>query len=58
MVGLGRRHGEHVLPQLRLLQPPRNRAFEDARAVGTKAPPGDDEHTAVAGIAGVADESC
>ena len=46
-----------MLPQLRLLQPPRNGAFEDARAVGTKAPSGDDEHTAVAGIAGVADES-
>src|SRR6202030_249979 len=41
---LSRRDREDVAPQLRLLQPARNRTLEDARPARAKSPPGDDEH--------------
>ena len=41
---LRRRDREDLPPQLRLLQPARNRTLEDARPALPEAPPGDDEH--------------
>jgi hypothetical protein len=41
---LGRRDREDVPPQLRFLQPARNRTLEDARPALAEPAPSDDEH--------------
>ena len=44
MLRLRRRDRQDLPPQLRLLQPARNRTLEDARPALPEPPPGDDEH--------------
>ena len=56
MAGLGRRHSQHMLPELRLLQPARNRTLEDSRPIGSEASTGDDQDAAASGVARTANK--
>ena len=53
---LGQRHCEYMLPQLRLLQPPRNRALENSRPLRAEPSSGDNQHTATSGGARAPDK--
>jgi len=50
------RDGEDLPPQLRLFEPPRDRAFEHPWPAWTKTSAGDDEHAAPAGVSRLADK--
>ena len=57
VMGLRRGSREDLPPQLRLLQPARNRTLEDAQLVLAETSPGDDEHATPSGVARRGDEA-